>query len=70
MNVGRFATAGGVLLGGKLFTWFGNDYSSVGASFATVFAIGILVAFVIPTSSESVSVSTGISPDAKRLVPS
>jgi SHS family sialic acid transporter-like MFS transporter len=53
MNIGRFATAGGVLFGGKLFTWFGNDYSSVGAAFATVFAIGILVTFWIPTAQES-----------------
>lgn len=48
MNIGRFATAAGVLLGGKLFAWFDSDYASVGAAFATVFAIGILVTFWIP----------------------
>lgn len=70
MNVGRFATAIGVLLGGKLFAWFGNDYSSVGASFATVFAVGILVTFLIPPVAEDASTSVPIAPDAKRLMPS
>jgi SHS family sialic acid transporter-like MFS transporter len=36
MNIGRFATAAGVLAGGKLFIWFENDYSAVGAAFAPV----------------------------------
>lgn len=69
MNIGRFATAAGVLLGGKLFAWFGNDYSSVGAAFATVFALGILVAFMIPAATEGAGLS-GVSTDTKRLAPS
>jgi SHS family sialic acid transporter-like MFS transporter len=52
MNIGRFLTAAGVLLGGKLFAWFGNDYSSVGAAFAMVFALGILGAFLAPDTQE------------------
>jgi hypothetical protein len=50
MNIGRFVTAVGVLLGGRLFTWFGNDYASVGAAFAAVFGLGIVIAFWIPTT--------------------
>jgi SHS family sialic acid transporter-like MFS transporter len=53
MNIGRFVTAAGVLLGGKLFGWFGNDYSAVGAAFATVFATGILVALLVPRTVAS-----------------
>jgi hypothetical protein len=45
------------LLGGKLFSWFGDDYSAVGSSFAMVFAVGILVAFWSP-SSQSASAAT------------
>jgi MFS transporter, SHS family, sialic acid transporter len=52
MNVGRFVTAVGVLLGGKLFAWFENDYSSVGAAFAVVFAIGVVITFWIPTTKQ------------------
>jgi MFS family permease len=58
MNVGRFATAVGVLLGGKLFSWFGDDYSAVGSSFAMVFAVGILVAFWIPASQSPSAATT------------
>src|SRR4051812_43404673 len=53
MNIGRFVTAAGVLLGGKLFGWFGNDYSAVGAAFATVFAAGIVAAFLVPRTMAS-----------------
>lgn len=52
MNVGRFVTALGVLAGGKLFAWFGNDYSSVGAAFAAVFALGVVITFWIPTTKQ------------------
>jgi len=48
MNVGRFATAAGVLMGGKLFAWFGNSYSSVGAAFAIVFLLGAAVILFAP----------------------
>jgi SHS family sialic acid transporter-like MFS transporter len=52
MNVGRFVTAAGVLLGGTLFAWFGNDYSAVGAAFAMVFALGTVVVFWAPITDE------------------
>jgi SHS family sialic acid transporter-like MFS transporter len=48
MNIGRFVTAAGVLMGGQLFAWFGNSYSSVGAAFATVFALGAVVILFAP----------------------
>jgi MFS family permease len=43
MNIGRFATAGGVLAAGWLFTWFGNDYSAIGAACSLIYALGIFV---------------------------
>jgi MFS family permease len=48
MNIGRFVTAAGVLMGGQLFAWFGNSYSSVGAAFAMVFALGAAVILFAP----------------------
>ena len=32
MNIGRFATAGGVLAAGSLFTFFDNEYPAIGDS--------------------------------------
>lgn len=48
MNIGRFITAAGVLLGGVLFAWFGNRYEGVGAAFALVFALGMIATMFIP----------------------
>jgi hypothetical protein len=50
MNIGRFVTAAGVLMGGSLFAWFGNSYSSVGAAFALVFALGAVVILFAPNT--------------------
>jgi predicted MFS family arabinose efflux permease len=50
MNIGRFATAGGVLAAGALFVWFGGDYSSIGAACAMVYALGMLVVFWAPNT--------------------
>lgn len=50
MNMGRFVTAAGVLMGGSLFAWFDNSYSSVGAAFAMVFALGALVILFAPST--------------------
>ena len=51
MNIGRFVTAAGVLMGGTLFAWFDNSYSSVGAAFAMVFiAVGAIVILFAPTT--------------------
>jgi MFS transporter, SHS family, sialic acid transporter len=52
MNIGRFATAGGVLAAGWLFTWFDNQYSAIGAACAMIYALGILVVFWAPNTSE------------------
>jgi MFS family permease len=52
MSIGRFVTAAGVLLGGRLFAWFGNDYSKVGAAFAMVFALGAVAVFLAPKTDE------------------
>ncbi len=55
MNIGRFATAGGVLAAGSLFTFFESDYSAIGAACALIYAIGMLVIVFAPkTKSESV----------------
>jgi hypothetical protein len=48
MNIGRFVTAAGVLMGGQLFAWFGDSYSSVGPAFAMVFAVGAAVILFAP----------------------
>jgi predicted MFS family arabinose efflux permease len=63
MNVGRFVTAAGVLLGRELFTWFGDSYSAVGAAFATVFALGIILAFLIPDADDGANINTPITAD-------
>jgi hypothetical protein len=52
MNIGRFATAGGVLAAGSLFVWFGGDYSMIGAACATVYAIGMLIVFWAPNTTQ------------------
>jgi len=50
MNIGRFATAGGVLAAGSLFVWFDSDYSAIGAACALVYALGMLVVFWAPNT--------------------
>jgi MFS family permease len=55
MNVGRFATAGGVLAAGVLFTSFGSQFSAIGAACALIYAAGMIVVFFAPrTTSKSV----------------
>lgn len=46
-NVGRFATAFGVLLAGGLFTLLGGNYPQVGAICACIYAIGIPLAWCL-----------------------
>jgi MFS transporter, SHS family, sialic acid transporter len=54
MNIGRFATAGGVLAAGALFTWFDSDYSAIGAACSLIYALGIFVILLAPkTESRS-----------------
>jgi MFS family permease len=50
MNIGRFATAGGVLAAGWLFTRFGSDYSAIGAACALIYALGVLVILIAPNT--------------------
>ncbi len=52
MNIGRFATAGGVLAAGGLFTWFKGDYSAIGAACALVYAVGMLVILWAPNTAD------------------
>lgn len=47
-NSGRFATAGGVLLAGIIFTALGGNYSRVGAICASIYALGIVVIWFAP----------------------
>jgi MFS family permease len=51
MNIGRFATAGGVLAAGGLFTHFGSHYSTIGAACALVYATGMVVILWAPTTT-------------------
>jgi MFS transporter, SHS family, sialic acid transporter len=48
MNIGRFATAGGVLAAGMLFDRFGGDYSKIGAACSLIYAMGIFVILWAP----------------------
>jgi len=48
MNLGRFATAGGVFLAGALFVAFDGSYPKVGAACAGVYALGLLAAWGMP----------------------
>lgn len=48
-NSGRFATAGGVLVAGFLFTALGGSYPNVGAICAGIYALGIGAIFLAPS---------------------
>jgi SHS family sialic acid transporter-like MFS transporter len=55
-NVGRFATAGGVLAAGAVFTALGGSYPAVGAVAAMIYGLGVLVIWFAPeTSRQSLS---------------
>lgn len=55
MNIGRFATAGGVLAAGWLFTFFDSQYPAIGSACALIYGIGMFVVVFAPkTKSESV----------------
>lgn len=47
-NSGRFATAAGVLLAGLLFATLGGDYSRVGSLCSMIYAVGLLVVWLLP----------------------
>lgn len=51
-NSGRFATAGGVMLAGMLFTALGGDYAKVGALCALIYALGMVAIWWAPDTSK------------------
>jgi MFS transporter, SHS family, sialic acid transporter len=52
MNAGRLLTAGGVLAAGSLFLAFGSDYATIGSACALIYALGMLIVFWIPETSD------------------
>lgn len=50
-NVGRFATAGGVLAAGLLFNAFGGSYSTVGAAAALIYGFGMIAIWFAPDTT-------------------
>ena len=52
MNIGRFATAGGVLAAGWLFAWFDGDYAALGGACALIYALGMIVIWWAPSTDE------------------
>jgi hypothetical protein len=51
-NVGCFATAGGVLAAGFLFTAFNGSYPTVGALASLIHALGMVVIWWAPDTSK------------------
>jgi SHS family sialic acid transporter-like MFS transporter len=56
-NVGRFATAGGVLAAGLLFTAFGGSYPAVGSAAALIYGLGMVAIWWAPDTSRTSLVS-------------
>lgn len=52
-NSGRFATAGGVLLAGMLFTALGGEYPRVGTVCSLIYGLGVIVIWLAPETSNS-----------------
>ncbi|MBV9125308.1 MAG: MFS transporter [Planctomycetes bacterium] len=50
-NVGRFATAAGVLAAGSLTAWFGGDYARAGVITGLIYAAGMIVIWWAPDTS-------------------
>lgn len=50
-NVGRFATAAGLFFAGTLVNFFGGDYSRVGAVMALIYALGMIVIWFAPDTT-------------------
>ncbi len=50
-NVGRFATAGGVLAAGLLFTAFDGSYPAVGTAAALIYGLGMVAIWWAPDTS-------------------
>jgi MFS family permease len=56
-NVGRFATAGGVLAAGLLFTAFGGSYPAVGTAAALIYGLGMVAIWRAPDTARTSLVS-------------
>ncbi len=52
-NSGRFATAAGVLLAGEIVKAMDGDYSRVGAICATIYAVGTVIIWFAPSTSNN-----------------
>jgi MFS family permease len=50
-NVGRFATAVGVIIAGTLVGWFGGDLAKVGAVMALIYAFGMVAIWFAPDTT-------------------
>jgi len=50
-NVGRFATAVGVLVAGALFAAFGGSYPAVGATCGLIYALGLIAIWWAPDTT-------------------
>jgi SHS family sialic acid transporter-like MFS transporter len=50
-NVGRFATAGGVMAAGLLFTAFGGSYPAVGTAAALIYGLGMVAIWWAPDTT-------------------
>ena len=48
---GRFATAAGLFFAGTLVNFFGGDYSRVGAVMALIYALGMIVIWFAPDTT-------------------
>ncbi len=56
-NVGRFATAGGVLAAGAVFTAFGGSYPAVGTAAALIYGLGMVAIWWAPDTARKSLVS-------------
>jgi len=56
-NVGRFATAAGVMTAGFLFTALGGSYASVGAVAALIYGLGMVAIWWAPDTTRTSLVS-------------
>jgi len=52
-NVGRFATAAGLFAAGTLVGFFSGDYSRVGAVMALIYALGMIVIWFAPDTTNT-----------------
>ncbi len=51
-NTGRFASAAGVFLAGALMAWSGGDYAKVGVITGLVYALGMVVVWWAPNTTD------------------